>query len=62
MNVNTRSKNKTSLKDIIDYIKNQNNIKNFPLCERILEIIKHFKAYKEKLESTFYNTDISMED
>lgn len=55
MNVNIRSKNKTSVKDIIDYIKNQNNIKNFPLCERI-------KVYKEKIESTFYNTDISMED
>ena len=52
-----------SAKEIIDYINNWNNIKSFPLCERVLEIKKRqIKIFKEKSESTSHNTDISVED
>ena len=52
-----------SAKDVIDYINNWNNIKDFPLCERVLEIKKRqIKIFKEKSESASHNTDVSMED
>ncbi len=50
-----------SAKDIVNYINNWNNIKDFPLCERVLEIKKRqIKIFNEKSNSS--SKDISMED
>ena len=52
-----------SAKDIVNYINNWNNIKEFPLCERVLEIKKRqIKIYKEKINSSSSSKDVSMED
>ena len=42
-----------SAKQIVDYINNWNSIKEFPLCERVLEIKKRqIKIFKEKANSS----------
>ena len=52
-----------SAKDIVNYINNWNNIKEFPLCERVLEIKKRqIKIFKEKANSSSSAKDISEED
>ena len=52
-----------SAKQIVDYINNWNNIKEFPLCERVLEIKKRqIKIFQEKANSSSSGAEVSMED
>ena len=52
-----------SAKQIVDYINNWNNIKEFPLCERVLEIKKRqIKIFKEKANSSASGAEVSMAD
>ena len=52
-----------SAKDIVNYINNWNNIKEFPLCERVLEIKKRqIKIFKEKANSKSSGAEISEAD
>ena len=52
-----------SAKQIVDYINNWNKIKEFPLCERVLEIKKRqIKIFNEKANSSASGADVSMED
>ena len=52
-----------SAKQIVDYINNWNNIKEFPLSERVLEIKKRqIKIFKEKANSSASGAEVSMAD
>ena len=52
-----------SAKDIVNYINNWNNIKEFPLCERVLEIKKRqIKIFKEKANSKSSGAEVSEAD
>ena len=52
-----------SAKDIVNHINNWNNINEFPLCERVLEIKNgQIKIFNEKANSSSSSNDISMED
>ena len=52
-----------SAKQIVDYINNWNKIKEFPLCERVLEIKKRqIKIFQEKANSSASGKEVSEED
>ena len=52
-----------SAKQIVDYINNWNNFKEFPLCERVLEIKKRqINIFKEKANSSSSGAEVSMAD
>ena len=52
-----------SAKQIVDYINNWNKIKEFPLCERVLEIKKRqIKIFQEKANSSSSRKEVSEED